>query len=63
MNCTHDGRVDAALEGLPAFASRLGHPIYGLVDASVELLHRHVDAVTTSVRHLRMFHAETRGRR
>lgn len=50
---THDGGVDAALDGVPPGTRRLGQPAKGRIHASVELLHRHVDPVPAPVRHLR----------
>lgn len=48
----HNGRVDAALDDVPSLPGGLRHPTDGRVDASVELLHRNVDAVAPSVWHL-----------
>lgn len=48
----HDGCVDAALDDVPPLSGGLGHPTDGRVNASVELLHRNVDAVAASVWHL-----------
>lgn len=52
MYDTHEFGVDAALDGLPPGARRLGEAVKGRVDAPVELLDRHVEPVAAPVRHL-----------
>lgn len=43
---------DFALQGLPAGARLLRHPVDGRVEILVELLHGHVDRIASLVRHL-----------